>query len=492
MIPAEGNRDSDAGDSFDVPTPHQQPQPSERREQAPIQEAQVQVATVGQEQANYESSSSIWYHGCCCYRDSGGHIEGYDGKRFCCSSEVLSRMRSNKYMSFVSLALLLSFAAFVVGVSILIASKRDRHYATIRPTPPVILDSLVMGDYWIALTDLVQSSSPIYGRDLISPNTAAWRAIEWMTMHDPLRLTFAVHLLAKDGEIESRYDLFQNATSSITNYSTTIVHEDRILQRFALVAMYFHWSGPYVWNFLRAGDGWPMDMSDYWQGEDDADGEYTVAPAVDECQWLAVQCDTISSSRPLDDTGAAMTRAPWPQVTALRMGGHESVDEDTSSASHSSMLSKVLQDSTIPAELGMLTALKHLDLSRQGLKGTFPEQAYSTLTNLVTLDLSRNALTEVGLTPRIQQLTALQYFDVGENLLQGEFPATAWGQIKYLKQFRMAQVSSTWSCSWWLLFRVKLTDHFFSYTYYLFAITRTPRSPVSFSSSSGKDNTKTR
>jgi hypothetical protein len=77
--------------------------------------------------------------------------------------------------------------------------------------------------------------------------------------------------------------------------------------------------------------------------------------------------------------------------------------------------------STIPTQVGRLTALTALVLERSALTGTVPSEI-GNLTNLTTLIVQDNSLT--GTLPALETLTRLTYLDAGGNAdLGGKMPA---------------------------------------------------------------------
>lgn len=83
---------------------------------------------------------------------------------------------------------------------------------------------------------------------------------------------------------------------------------------------------------------------------------------------------------------------------------------------------------TIPESLGSLSELEFLDLSNNSLSGSAPRM--DALTGLITLDLSRNALTAL---PALPASAGLEYLAFRENQLNGILPnLSAFADLRYL------------------------------------------------------------
>ena len=79
-------------------------------------------------------------------------------------------------------------------------------------------------------------------------------------------------------------------------------------------------------------------------------------------------------------------------------------------------------EGTLPAELGLLTTLKHLDINFNLLQGSLPE-TFQALTRLETLQLSGNSLNGT-LPPWLDSLGALRKLHFDQNFLNGTLPET--------------------------------------------------------------------
>ncbi|CAB9515253.1 LRR receptor-like serine threonine-protein kinase [Seminavis robusta] len=87
----------------------------------------------------------------------------------------------------------------------------------------------------------------------------------------------------------------------------------------------------------------------------------------------------------------------------------------------------------IPVEIGLLTDLTYLDLSRNHLEGHIPHSIYHRLTNLEHLALSHNEIA-FSLSNDIGKLTALNALVVSNTHLSGTLPATM-AQLTELREF---------------------------------------------------------
>ena len=109
---------------------------------------------------------------------------------------------------------------------------------------------------------------------------------------------------------------------------------DRVWQRFALVAVYFAQGGPKLWSSFN---------------RDESSGWIEHGAGIHECDWKGIDCN------------ADM------QIVGVRLGA--------------SGAPGITLTGTIASELSLLTELRHLDLSKNRLEGTIPDE-WEKLTNL--------------------------------------------------------------------------------------------------------------
>lgn len=246
-------------------------------------------------------------------------------------------------------------------------------------------------DYWKALYHRLHDdkTTPLL------PDSAPARALEWLAAHDPLHL---------------------DPTSP------------RLLQRYALAVLYYSYSSS--WTVPPDG-GWCAAVEyadingtvvalkaaqneaekpyhdDYYSLEDHADATakttteaQRVFVPVHECDWLGIKCD---------DFG---------RITALRF------------SSRSFVLT-----GTLPTELGLLTSLQVLDVSRNKLRdGAFATDTLKRWTALRELDVGWNAFTTV---PRDIGLLgdSLEVLRLDRNELEGSIPVELLSQLSHLTIF---------------------------------------------------------
>jgi Leucine-rich repeat (LRR) protein len=106
---------------------------------------------------------------------------------------------------------------------------------------------------------------------------------------------------------------------------------------------------------------------------------------IDECYWQGVTC--------VNET-----------VTELKYGDFQ-------------------KSGTIPPELGILTDLTYLDLSKNMLFGSIPEKIYDLTTQLEYVYLYQNQLTGT-ISDRIGNLTNMTHLHLSHNQLTGSLPLT--------------------------------------------------------------------
>jgi hypothetical protein len=262
------------------------------------------------------------------------------------------------------MGLILSFAATLIGLQMLLTSNNVRDDSS----PLHGMDVEATRDYWLATYQHLQSQN---ATTILIPGSPQWNALRWLVTSDPL----------------------------------APLAEDRLVQRYALACLYYHWDGP-RWLFSTAGAGW-LDM--VTQAAVSHDGMVTViAPSevsgepvttkarvpLHECQWLGVICNSQD------------------QVVGLNF------------KSASFVISGM-----VPVELGLLSHLTVLDCAGKSLVGTFQV----ALPYLRYLDLKGNRLDvfqeEWG------AWTNLETVDLAENRFEGTIPGSTFAKWSNLRHF---------------------------------------------------------
>ena len=162
-------------------------------------------------------------------------------------------------------------------------------------------------------------------------------------------------LAYKDQDLDLISNVLQN--NDIEN-TLPPYYEQRIVQRFALVAFYL---------------GVNIGIIDAVSGNDKWIQEPLGWTAKHECDWIGVTCNWITDIHGI--------------VTDLKLYGRGSKLTLTSSAGIG-----------LPTELAMLTNLKHLDLSNNKLEGNFPPQEWmASLVNLGKFECVQHAVIQICL-----------------------------------------------------------------------------------------------
>jgi hypothetical protein len=185
---------------------------------------------------------------------------------------------------------------------------------------------------------------------------------------------------------------------------------NEVLQRYALVFLYFATGGV-----------------DFWDEE-------WLRPHVNECYFEGVLCD--DDSHYSTDVGMGGTTresqtnhipdATTNDATTTTNSVASTTPQDTkSNPPHRTITELNLKGRALvgplPHDVGLLTGLRSLDLSFNGLEGPIPLEIFTQLTQLQFLDLSDNGL--VGTIPsHIDQLTDLRVFSLNGNYLTGLLP----------------------------------------------------------------------
>jgi hypothetical protein len=171
------------------------------------------------------------------------------------------------------------------------------------------------------------------------------------------------------------------ATEILTLSSkTSNVVQFRIRQRYALLTLFFQQTAGAQWDDTT---GWLLNAN--------------------ECTWYGISCTSI-------DLGG--TVGMQNVVTTVKFYGNN-------------------LKGTIPADLGLLTALTAFIVGNNALTGTLPA-SIGQWTALTFFNVYSNALTGT-LPASIGQWTALLYFNVYSNAMTGTIPASIgnWNQIQY-------------------------------------------------------------
>jgi len=280
-------------------------------------------------------------------------------RRFCCSKRAASKWTLSS-----TTALCASFLALLIGLGLLVTSIVTKEDAVLDPTPTWGPTQNATLDYWMQLRQQFVNDT------VLIPDSPSWKALQWMTLHDPL---------------------------------APLDNSERRAQRYALTVLYFAWAGRSTWS-LVSGNGW---MHDYGSGPN---------ASIHECDWVGVACNGDN------------------QVTTLQLGGQEEsafslfgkVPSELALLTNLERL--VLSENELRGGLHdsiytQLTNLRHVDLSQNQMTLVSPKIRHWK--RLETLNWRTNLLqstvpTELGL------LTNLRSVELGNNLnLNGD----VWGMI---------------------------------------------------------------
>jgi hypothetical protein len=196
-----------------------------------------------------------------------------------------------------------------------------------------------------------------------------------------------------DSPSSAAYKAFQWMTTNDQYIHSGLLGADETFQRFVFITLYFSLNGP-DWNSGGSGttssSKWNLQSLIYQQNH--------------ICDWSNVNC-----SADLLVTSLTLTQL-------FR-------DDSTHRISR------------IPSEVGLLSTLTNLEISRSNIVGAIP-QGLGSLTQLSKLDLSNNAL--MGSLPSslssLTRLTALRLFN---NQLTGSVPSLGFEQISGLEELML-------------------------------------------------------
>ncbi|RRT34437.1 hypothetical protein B296_00030725 [Ensete ventricosum] len=130
------------------------------------------------------------------------------------------------------------------------------------------------------------------------------------------------------------------------------------------------------------------------------------------CSWNGVVCMGFSDAAALN----------WTPATNTRSGGGGNTQVPTSSRVISLVLPNSQLLGSVPAELGLVEHLRHLDLSGNILNGTLPASLFNA-SDLRVLSLADNAIS--GELPELdgRMSSSLQVLNLSDNALIGRLPA---------------------------------------------------------------------
>lgn len=211
--------------------------------------------------------------------------------------------------------------------------------------------------------------------------------------------------------------------------------DDQLVQRFALATFYFSTSG----------ERWRNNT--LWLSDED------------ECSWYSS-----GSVSPCNQDGFYTSLDLDLNDLSGTIPAELGLLSNLSQLDLSKAGSAVSLSSTIPSEIGLLVNLGSLSFRGNDLNGTIPSEI-GNLVNLQSLDLSTNKIS--GVIPEsVGSLGGLQLLDLSRNDFTGQLPLT-FGQLVKLEQLQLAENSisgaiPTGMGQMSLLERVNLDDNQFS------------------------------
>lgn len=295
------------------------------------------------------------------------------------------------------IGLVLSFVAVVVGLQMLLTTDFKSNDAELLMKNAAGMDLNATKEYWLA--SYHQLNPP--GAPPVVPGSFQWNALQWLTTADPLAP-------------------LANSSSSNSDH--------RLVQRYALACLYYHWDGP-SWLFSTSGAGW-LDFVTQAAGSPDG----TVAI------WVSPETKTTSlTSMGSVEQTKVMTRAQVPFHECEWLGvtcndRDQVIGLDFKSASF-------VVNGNVPSELGLLSHLTSLDVAGKSLSGAFPRQLPLALPALTYLDLQGNRFYVID-----QDWGAwsnLETVNLAGNAFQGSLPAETLAKWTKIRSFDIQDTAVT-------------------------------------------------
>lgn len=358
----------------------------------------------------------------------------------------------------------LSLTFVITGGIILVLSRKENSpnnneddYGTTTGKTAKVLSPEEGLIYWKTLTNLISVVEKSNNNDypFIDPQSPEWKAIQWMVVEDPLAYELSTNLTRYfgNGDQVSYNDVSIFPTTTTSSSFLSVVQ--KIVQRYALLVLYYNVGGHQVWKTLPLNSGWPYQVGIstnratrrskviYVDNTRNTTSTIVLDPFADECTWIGVTCSE-SNSQGLTSVknhfGDFVYNNYTTAGTNLGIADGAIIGLNFSSSPLFNM-----KGLSFPLSLTLLTDLQLLEASNLGLGGSLPNQFYSNLLNIRYLNLGANELRGIfngngqymnGIDSSIQNLallTNLEILSVSNNWLNETIPS-----LRPLESLRIA------------------------------------------------------
>lgn len=194
--------------------------------------------------------------------------------------------------------------------------------------------------------------------------------------------------------------------------------DERLLQRYALVAFFYSTNGPTGWDEEIRADGWLTDTDECEWGSTIETGQCTDGVYIN----LSLDFAGVGGTMPLEIgllTGLTRLSVRGADSSPLSLGGELPISIGSLVRLETLRLSGNRVRGTIPTEIGLMTSLRVVSLSNNSIGGAIPTEIAGIVGTTLSIDNN-----ELGgnLPTELFSLTELTTINLENNFLEGRIP----------------------------------------------------------------------